>query len=89
MFSSLLRAEHRVIVRRALADGGRLEHGSGRSRQLHRRRDGEGTTAVMAVVGYGMAGTRGIAARVFTALAQGGVNVIAIAQGSSVNISFC
>ena len=39
--------------------------------------------AVMAVVGYGMAGTRGIAARVFTALAQGGVNVIAIAQGSS------
>lgn len=45
--------------------------------------------AVVAVVGSGMAGTPGIAARVFTALAQGGVNVIAIAQGSSeLNISF-
>jgi len=45
--------------------------------------------AVVAVVGNGMAGTPGIAARVFTALAAGGVNVIAIAQGSSeLNISF-
>jgi aspartokinase/homoserine dehydrogenase 1 len=45
--------------------------------------------AVVAVVGYGMAGTPGIAARVFAALATGGVNVIAIAQGSSErNISF-
>lgn len=45
--------------------------------------------AVVAVVGEGMAGTPGIAARVFSALAQAGVNVIAIAQGSSErNISF-
>ncbi len=45
--------------------------------------------AVMAVVGEGMAGTPGIAARVFGALAAGAVNVIAIAQGSSErNISF-
>jgi aspartokinase/homoserine dehydrogenase 1 len=45
--------------------------------------------AVVAVVGEGMAGTPGIAARVFTALAAGNVNVIAIAQGSSErNISF-
>ena len=45
--------------------------------------------AVVAVVGEGMAGTPGIAARVFSALAAGGVNVIAIAQGSSErNISF-
>ena len=44
--------------------------------------------AVMAVVGNGMAGTPGIASRVFGALASGGVNVIAIAQGSSeLNIS--
>jgi aspartokinase/homoserine dehydrogenase 1 len=44
--------------------------------------------AVMAVVGNGMAGTPGIASRVFGALAGGGVNVIAIAQGSSeLNIS--
>jgi aspartokinase/homoserine dehydrogenase 1 len=45
--------------------------------------------AVVAVVGDGMAGTPGISARVFTALAQRGINVIAIAQGSSErNISF-
>jgi aspartokinase/homoserine dehydrogenase 1 len=48
-----------------------------------------GPAAVMAVVGEGMAGTPGIAARVFHALAGGGVNVVAIAQGSSErNISF-
>jgi aspartokinase/homoserine dehydrogenase 1 len=45
--------------------------------------------SVVAVVGEGMAGTPGIAARAFSALAQGGINVIAIAQGSSErNISF-
>jgi aspartokinase/homoserine dehydrogenase 1 len=48
-----------------------------------------GDVAVMAVVGNGMVGTRGIAARLFSALAAGGVNVVAIAQGSSErNISF-
>ena len=48
-----------------------------------------GDAAVVAVVGNGMAGTPGISARVFAALAAGGVNVIAIAQGSSeLNISF-
>jgi len=45
--------------------------------------------AVLAVVGNGMAGTPGIAARVFSSLAEGRVNVMAIAQGSSeLNISF-
>jgi aspartokinase/homoserine dehydrogenase 1 len=45
--------------------------------------------SVVAVVGNGMAGAPGIAARVFSALAAGGVNVVAIAQGSSeLNISF-
>jgi aspartokinase/homoserine dehydrogenase 1 len=45
--------------------------------------------AVIAVVGRGMAGTPGIAARVFSALAAHRINVIAIAQGSSeLNISF-
>jgi aspartokinase/homoserine dehydrogenase 1 len=44
---------------------------------------------VVAVVGEGMAGTPGIAARVFAALGGGGVNVVAIAQGSSErNITF-
>ncbi|MBF0441562.1 MAG: bifunctional aspartate kinase/homoserine dehydrogenase I [Oligoflexales bacterium] len=45
--------------------------------------------AVVAVVGLGMSGTRGTAARVFTAVAREDVNIIAIAQGSSeLNISF-
>ena len=48
-----------------------------------------GPVSVMAVVGEGMAGTPGIAARVFAAMAEGAVNVIAIAQGSSErNISY-
>lgn len=43
---------------------------------------------IVAVVGSGMRGTPGLAARVFTAVAQRGINVIAIAQGSSeANIS--
>jgi bifunctional aspartokinase / homoserine dehydrogenase 1 len=45
--------------------------------------------AVVAVVGDGMAGAPGIAARVFSALSSGNINVVAIAQGSSErNISF-
>jgi aspartate kinase len=45
--------------------------------------------AIIAVVGAGMQGTKGVAARVFTAVANAGVNVLMIAQGSSeVNISF-
>lgn len=45
--------------------------------------------ATVAVVGLGMAGTPGIASRVFSALAAGGINLVAIAQGSSeLNISF-
>ena len=44
--------------------------------------------ATIAVVGLGMAGTPGVARRVFSALAEHGINVIAIAQGSSeLNIS--
>lgn len=45
--------------------------------------------AIIAVIGAGMKGTKGVAARVFTAVAKAGVNVLMIAQGSSeVNISF-
>jgi aspartate kinase len=43
---------------------------------------------IIAVVGAGMRGTPGIAGRVFSALGEAGINVIAMAQGSSeVNIS--
>jgi aspartokinase/homoserine dehydrogenase 1 len=45
--------------------------------------------ATVAVVGIGMAGHLGIAARVFAALGKAGINIVAIAQGSSeLNISF-
>ncbi|MCX6129746.1 MAG: ACT domain-containing protein, partial [Proteobacteria bacterium] len=44
--------------------------------------------AILAVVGLGMNGTPGIAARAFSCIAKQGINVIAIAQGSSeLNIS--
>jgi aspartokinase/homoserine dehydrogenase 1 len=44
--------------------------------------------ATVAVVGLGMHGTPGVAAGVFSALASGNLNVVAIAQGSSeLNIS--
>ncbi len=39
--------------------------------------------AILAVVGEGMKGTPGIAAKVFGALGERGINVISIAQGSS------
>ena len=54
------------------------------------RVDAVAPIAIVAVVGAGMRGTPGIAARTFGALARAGINVIAIAQGSSeYNISFC
>jgi aspartokinase/homoserine dehydrogenase 1 len=44
--------------------------------------------SIVAIVGEGMRGTRGIAGKTFTAVAQAGVNIVAIAQGSSeLNIS--
>lgn len=44
---------------------------------------------VVAVVGEGMAGSPGVAGRVFTSLGKGGINIRMISQGSSeANISF-
>lgn len=49
----------------------------------------EERAAIVAVVGAGMHGAPGIAARVFGAVADRGINVVAIAQGSSeLSISF-
>ena len=45
--------------------------------------------AIIAVVGSGMRGTRGVAAKIFNAVAKADANVLMIAQGSSeVNVSF-
>ena len=57
----------------------------------HREIDGvavERSVVIVAVVGEGMKGTPGIAARLFGALGEKNINVIAVAQGSSeANIS--
>ena len=51
--------------------------------------DSDSEVAVLAVVGAGMKGTPGVAARVFGVVARRGINVKMIAQGSSeLNISF-
>ena len=48
----------------------------------------EAPVAIVSAVGEGMRGTPGVAARLFSAIAQAKVNVLAIAQGSSeLNIS--
>lgn len=50
----------------------------------------EAPVAVVAAVGEGMRGTPGVAGRLFGALGRAGVNVVAIAQGSSeLNVSLC
>ncbi|MEM3727339.1 MAG: ACT domain-containing protein, partial [Candidatus Bathyarchaeia archaeon] len=49
----------------------------------------EADVCIVAVIGAGMKGTPGVAARVFKAVADKGINVRMIAQGSSeLNISF-
>jgi len=48
----------------------------------------DNNVALLAIVGAGMAYTPGVAGRIFSALGRAGVNVRAIAQGSSeINIS--
>ncbi|RLE50125.1 MAG: aspartate kinase, partial [Candidatus Methanomethylicota archaeon] len=49
----------------------------------------KGDVSVIAAVGEGMKGTPGVAAKVFSAVAERGVNILMISQGSSeLNISF-
>jgi aspartate kinase len=58
---------------------------SGRLLSIEAARD----LAIIAVVGAGMRGTPGVAGRVFGTMGQQGINIVAIAQGSSeLNISF-
>jgi aspartokinase/homoserine dehydrogenase 1 len=62
-----------------------IENAFDSERKLHLidRIDAEKRVALIAVVGLGMRGTSGIAARTFSAIAAAGVNIVAIAQGSS------
>ena len=46
------------------------------------------SVAVLAIVGAGMRGTKGVSARLFSALAEDDINILMISQGSSeLNIS--
>ncbi len=64
-----------------------FEHDLARQRVLSVQVDRD--VAIIAVVGAGMRGTPGVAGRVFSTMGEEGINIIAIAQGSSeLNISF-
>ena len=72
-------AESAELARAALE----AEFAAERARREIERVDVRNDVAMLAVVGLGMAGARGLAARKFTALGRAGINVVAIAQGSS------
>ncbi len=64
------------------------EFGRELAQQMIEEISSQSDIVIVAVIGAGMKGTPGIAARVFSALGAQGINVIAIAQGSSeANIS--
>ncbi len=66
----------------------REEFGRELAQQMIEEISSQPDIVIVAVIGAGMKGTPGIAARVFSALGAQGINVIAIAQGSSeANIS--
>jgi len=77
-------AERSEDARRALEQAFSLEL----SRRELEGMDVKDGMATLAVVGLGMAGSPGIASRMFTSLSRAAVNIVAIAQGSSeLNIS--
>lgn len=82
-------SEHSIccVVRAITAEAARLALAEAFARELSRGMiqaiSIETGISVLAVVGDGMAGTPGIAARLFEHLARGQVNVRAIAQGAS------
>lgn len=77
-------AEHAAAVRAQLADAFDKELARGEIDGIEVRE----LTATIAIVGLGMAGHPGVAARLCAALGKHDINIIAIAQGSSeLNIS--
>ena len=68
-----------VLAERVVRDAFATELHSGQIQRVDAATD----CSILAVVGDGMAGTHGIAAKAFSSLADAGVNVRAIAQGAS------
>lgn len=78
-FCFLVRQDELRLVLDHLEEGLSMELAHGYSRPIEVDED----VALIAVVGEGMRGTEGMAGKVFTAISDVGVNIMAIAQGSS------
>jgi len=78
-FCFLVRHDELRLVLDHLEDGLSLELTHGYSRPIEVDED----VALIAVVGEGMRGAQGMAGRIFTAISNADVNIMAIAQGSS------
>jgi aspartokinase/homoserine dehydrogenase 1 len=78
-FCFLVRQDELRLVLDHLEEGLSLELAHGYSRPIQVDED----VALIAVVGEGMRGAQGMAGRIFTAISNAGVNIMAIAQGSS------
>lgn len=78
-FCFLVRQEEQPVAMQAIESALALElaHGYLRAPQI------DDQVGLLAIVGEGMRGTQGLAARIFTAISREKVNIIAIAQGSS------
>ena len=78
-FCFLVRQDELRLVLDHLEEGLSLELAHGYSRPIQVDED----VALIAVVGEGMRGAQGMAGRIFTAISNADVNIMAIAQGSS------
>jgi len=78
-FCILVRQDELEIAKEALESGLALELAHGYLKPV----DVDEDVGLLAVVGEGMHGTPGIAGRIFTAISREGINIKAIAQGSS------
>jgi aspartokinase/homoserine dehydrogenase 1 len=78
-FCFLVRQEEQPAAMQAIESALALElaHGYVRAPEI------DNQVGLLAIVGEGMRGTQGLAARIFTAISREKVNIIAIAQGSS------
>lgn len=87
---SVSEANISLVIRRALLKKAvKTLRGALLGRGIIREVTAEKDMCIVAAVGAGMRGTPGVAARLFSAVARGGINIRMIAQGSSeLNISF-
>ena len=78
-FCFLIRQDELARVMDRLEEDLALELAHGYIRPI----DVDKNVGLLAIVGEGMRGTRGLAGRIFTSISNENINIIAIAQGSS------